>query len=74
MYQSVSLIPSLKMAYVVFPSINSAKSIYQVRILKKIYGRLVSQRKPEFEWERQDIGAVLTQYTERRGEKGGDSG
>jgi hypothetical protein len=74
MYQSVSLIPSLKMAYVVFPSINSAKSIYQVRILKKIYGRLVSKWKPEFEWERQDIGVILTQHTQRRGAKRGDSG
>jgi hypothetical protein len=59
MYQSVSLIPSLKMAYVVFPSINSAKSIFMV----SIYGKnkmLVSEWKLEFEWERQDIGTILT--------------
>jgi len=59
MYQSVSLIPSLKMAYVVFPSINSAKSIFMVSIYGKIKC-LVSEWKLEFEWERQDIGTILT--------------
>ena len=32
MFQSISMISALKMAYVVFPSINSAKAIYNVKI------------------------------------------
>lgn len=47
------------MAYVVFPSINSAKSIFMVIIYGNIIC-LVFEWKLEFEWERQDLGTILT--------------
>jgi hypothetical protein len=32
MFQSVNMITALKMAYVVFPSVSSAKAIFNVRV------------------------------------------
>ena len=63
MFQSVSLLPSLKMAYVVFPSVSSAKSVFNVRGAEN-FTYLVTQWKFEFEWKGQNWGAVLSKLLE----------
>ena len=69
MFQSVSMIASLKMAYVVFPSVSSAKSIFNVRIVKMSNNSHIltdAPRNYEFERKRSNLSSIFCQLFERK--------